>query len=91
MAIERNYDGTFRFNYHLKVVPCKFCRSTEIDLYESGGQTHPDEHKKGPTEGGGICKFCGHTVHVGGIPTVPSMTMLLEIWNQHNEVILGEL
>ena len=84
MSIDQNRDGTFRFSYDLDVVPCKICRSTEIKLYENGSKT-PNEHKKGPTEGGGICKICGNTVHVEGIPPVPSMSMLLEVWNTHNK------
>lgn len=83
MTIEQNRNGTFRFSYDLKVVPCKYCKSTDVTLYEDGGKT-PNEHKKGPTEGGGICKVCGHTVLIEGIPPVPSMHMLLELWNNHN-------
>lgn len=83
MSIEQNRDGTFRFIYNLKVERCRWCDGTDIDLFENGGMT-PDEHKKGTTEGGGICKQCGHTVMEQGIEPVPSMSMLLDIWNFHN-------
>jgi len=85
MSVEQRKDGSFRFSYDLNIVPCRWCDSTDVTLYEDGGKSE-HEHKKGTTEGGGICKFCGHTVHVVGIPPVPSMSMLLEIWNSSNRV-----
>ena len=84
MSIKQQEDGKYIFGYDLNVVPCKFCRSTDLKLYEVGGNT-PDEHKKGPAEGGAICKWCLNKVHSTNLPPVPSMSILLDLWNEHNK------
>ena len=84
MGLRQNKEGNYIFSYALEVVPCRQCGSTNIELYEIGGKT-PSEHKKGLTEGGGVCKVCGNTVHVIDIPPVPSITMLLNVCNINNK------
>ncbi len=85
MSIKQREDGRHIFSYDLTVVPCKYCRSTDLELYEVGGMTM-HEHKKGPAEGGAICKCCLSKVHSTNLPPVPSMSILLELWNEHNKV-----
>jgi hypothetical protein len=84
MSITENADGTFRFDYELNVVPCKNCGGTDIILYEEGG-TSLHAHRREPAKGGGICKKCSHNVVREGLPLVPSMSMLLDIWNNANK------
>jgi len=85
MAITEMPNGNLRFDYELCLHPCCKCGCSTITLYENGGKT-AREHRKGTTSGGGICTQCNHTVLVDKIPPVPSMTMLLEIWNTHNPI-----
>ena len=57
------------YSYMLKIKPCPFCNRTKIELFED------DELNIG----GGKCE-CGFE-RVKPIPKVPSMHMLLDIWN----------
>lgn len=77
-------DGTIRFDYVLDFHPCSECGCCSITLFEQGGHIHPREHKKGKTKGGGFCNNCQKRVEKEGIEAVPSMTVLLLIWNAAN-------
>lgn len=80
--ITDNRDGTVRFEYDLNVVPCIKCGGTNIKLFENGGKTYYEDVKK--ASGGGICNKCGYTVMEFNLPTCPTMTMILEVWNINN-------
>lgn len=84
MAITENEDGTLRFDYELNVIPCSNCGSICIILYENGGLT-AHAHRRQPASGGGICKGCSKIVVKTDLPMVPSMSMLLDVWNAGNE------
>lgn len=84
MSIEENEDGTFRFEYSLDVVPCSICGSTSVTLFEDGGAKTMNEHRRGKTVGGGKCNRCNNMIISNTVDPVPSMTMLLDIWNSGN-------
>jgi hypothetical protein len=65
-----------RFEYRLHIKPCS-CGSTDITLFE--------EVYDKVTFGGGICNHCNHAIALN-VPKVPSMHMLLDVWN--NEVYI---
>lgn len=74
MGIENLDNGMIQYSYDLYVKPCPICNGTNILLYENG------KNKKS-FNGGGMCKTCFHKVEQSKVPDVPSMNMLLEIWN----------
>jgi len=73
MPIRTKEDGTLSYEFDLFMNPCPQCFSTNITLFENGG--------KKTTKGGGICNNCFFKVEIEGIPGVPSMMMLLDVWN----------
>jgi hypothetical protein len=74
MGMFKNSDGTFTYTYELYVKPCPVCHGTKIQLYEIGKD-------KKSLKGGARCATCLHYVEANKVPDVPSMNMLLEIWN----------
>lgn len=74
MGIKNLNNGLIQYSYDLYVKPCPECAGTNILLYENG-------KGKKSFEGGGMCKDCGHTIEIKKVPDVPSMNMLLDIWN----------
>ena len=84
MSLTTLEDGTLRFDYVLNFHPCSNCGCCSITLFEQGGAKHAREFKRGKTTGGGICNTCGKRVEKCDVDTVPSMTMLLDIWNSEN-------
>ena len=72
-----------KFSYRLTVIPCKYCKSTDIELYEDKQEN--DNLVKVST-GGAVCQVCKHTVKFDKLPQVPSMTMLLNEWNKYNAI-----
>ena len=70
MSIFELGDGSKIYTYDLELLPCSRCGSNSITLFEN--ETHD--------RGGGWCTKCLYEVNKE-IPKVPSMHMLLDIWN----------
>ena len=71
-------NGVIVYQYELYVRPCPCCGGTSITLFE---EAQPPYGRKS-LKGGGTCKLCGHTKAKSPIPSVPSVNMLLDIWNE---------
>ena len=70
-----------KFKYRLTVIPCKYCKSTDIELYED----NKEESKEKFSTGGAVCCVCKNNVSFNKLPQVPSMSMLLDEWNKFNK------
>ena len=84
MSITDLEDGTLRFDYVLDFNPCSNCGCCSITLFEQGGAKFAREFKRGKTTGGGFCNSCGKRIERDDVEPVPSMTTLLNIWNEGN-------
>ena len=73
-----------KFKYRLTVVPCKYCRSTDIELYED--KEKEDKITNKFSSGGAICQVCKNEIVFSNLPQVPSMSMLLNEWNNYNAI-----
>lgn len=75
--IVTNDDGSLSYEYNLTINPCPKCGATNIVLFENGGRKI--------TTGGARCNndTCDFEIIENNIPGVPSMSMLLDIWNDY--------
>lgn len=63
----------------LDVVPCLKCGHDDILISDSNYSSF--------NTGGGKCKKCGHEVS-SGVGCLPTMSELVSIWNQDNDIDL---
>lgn len=73
-----------KYSYRLTVVPCQYCKSTDIILYED--KEKEDQITNKFSSGGAVCQVCKHTVLFTNLPQVPSMSILLNEWNKCNAI-----